>query len=186
MKHATTRFTAALNAAKALEDRRYAKSVADIAAARRETDRRVNAAKKEFKVGILRLSSVVKQQVRKVTSRIDATAGVVRSNRAAQAKINANVNAEMSRMVRLGNKRYKEHLKNDRELKRLIHRDQATTSRRLNKIASTFNSQLASVRRQLKRDRKHSERALGRATSRLYRTLARQQAAQLKKNAAMG
>merc|ERR1711881_363215 len=157
MKHATTRFAASLNAARALEDRRYSKTIADIAAARKETDRRVNAAKKEFKVGILRLSSVVKQQV---TSRIDATAGVVRSNRAAQAKINANVNAEMSRMVRLGNKRYKEHLKNDRELKRLIHRDQATTSRRLNKLAATFNSQLSSVRRQLKRDRKHAERSL--------------------------
>merc|ERR1712054_556782 len=185
MKHATTRFAASLNAARALEDRRYARSIADIQAARKETSRRVAAAKKEFKVGILRLSSVVKQQVQKVTSRIDATAGVVRSNRAAQAKINANVNAETSRMVRLGNKRYKAHLKNDRELKRLIHKDQATTSRRLNKIASTFNSQLSQVRRQLKRDRKHSERALSRATGRLYRTLARQQAAQLKKNAAM-
>merc|ERR1712096_477369 len=74
---------------------------------------------------------------------------------------------------------------NDAELKRLIHRDQATTSRRLNKIASTFNSQLSAVRSQLKRDRKHSERSLGRATSRLYRTLARQQSAQLRKNAAM-
>merc|ERR1711881_446967 len=185
MKHATTRFAASLNAARALEDKRYARSIADIQAARRETDRRVSAAKKEFKVGILRLSSVVKQQVQKVTSRIDATAGVVRSNRAAQAKVNANVNAEMSRMVKLGNKRYKAHLKNDAELKRLIHRDQATTSRRLNKIASTFNSQLSAVRSQLKRDRKHSERSLGRATSRLYRTLARQQSAQLRKNAAM-
>merc|ERR1712054_422559 len=170
MKHATTRFAASLNAARALEDRRYARSIADIQAARKETSRRVAAAK---------------QQVQKVTSRIDATAGVVRSNRAAQAKVNANVNAEMSRMVRLGNKRYKAHLKNDRELKRLIHKDQATTSRRLNKIASTFNSQLSQGRRQLKRDRKHAERPLGKATSRLYRTLARQQAAQLKKNAAM-
>merc|ERR1711959_765752 len=183
MKHATTRFAASLNAARALEDRRYSKTIADIAAARKETDRRVNAAKKEFEVGILRLSSVVKQQVQKVTSRIDATAGVVRSNRAAQAKVNANVNAEMSRMVKLGNKRYKAHLKNDAELKRLIHKDKAATSRRLNKIASTFNSQLSAVRSQLKRDRKHSERSLGRATSRLYRTLARQQRAQLRKNA---
>merc|ERR1712096_498014 len=84
MKHATTRFAASLNAARALEDHRYSKTIADIAAVRKETDRRVGAAKKEFKVGILRLSSVVKQQVQKVTSRIDATAGVVRSNRAAQ------------------------------------------------------------------------------------------------------
>merc|ERR1711881_381192 len=134
MKHATTRFAASLNAARALEDHRYSKTIADIAAARKETDRRVNAAQKEFKVG---------------------------------------------------NKRYKAHLKNDAELKRLIHKDKAATSRRLNKIASTFNSQLSAVRSQLKRDRKHSERSLGRATSRLYRTLARQQRAQLRKNAAM-
>merc|ERR1712022_108492 len=179
------RFEASLNAQKALESKRYAQTVRNIAAARADAAKKVAAAKTEFKVGLLQLSSTVKEQVTKVNNRIDATAGVVRSNRAAQAKVNANVNAEMSRMVRLGNKRYKAHLKNDRELKRLIHKDQATTSRRLNKLASTFNSQLSQVRRQLKRDRKHAERSLGRATSRLYRTLARQQAAQLKKNAAM-
>merc|ERR1719305_188245 len=44
MKHATTRFAASLNAAKALEDHRYSKTIADIAAARKETDRRVGAA----------------------------------------------------------------------------------------------------------------------------------------------
>merc|ERR1712022_34042 len=179
------RFEASLNAQKALESKRYAQTVRNIAAARADAAKKVAAAKTEFKVGLLQLSSTVKEQVTKVNNRIDATAGVVRSNRAAQAKVNANVNAEMSRMVRLGNKRYKAHLKNDRELKRLIHKDQATTSRRLNKLASTFNSQLSQVRRQLKRDRKHAERSLGKATSRLYRTLARQQAAQLKKNAAM-
>merc|ERR1712167_157821 len=167
LKQATMRFEAALNAQKALEAKRYAETVRNIAAARADAKKKVNAAKTEFKVGLLQLSSTVKEQVTKVNNRIDSTAGVVRSNRAAQAKVNANVNAEMSRMVKLGNKRYKAHLKNDAELKRLIHRDQATTSRRLNKIASTFNSQLSAVRSQLKRDRKHSERSLGKATSRL-------------------
>merc|ERR1712167_560195 len=118
-----------------------------IAAARADAAKKVAAAKTEFKVGLLQLSSTVKEQVTKVNNRIDQTAGVVRSNRAAQAKVNANVNAEMSRMVKLGNKRYKAHLKNDAELKRLIHKDQATTSRRLNKLAATFNSQLSTVRR---------------------------------------
>merc|ERR1712057_135287 len=136
LKQATMRFEAALNAQKALEAKRYAETVRNIAAARADAKKKVAAAKTEFKVGLLQLSSTVKEQVTKVNNRIDATAGVVRSNRAAQAKVNANVNAEMSRMVKLGNKRYKAHLKNDAELKRLIHRDQATTSRRLNKIAS--------------------------------------------------
>merc|ERR1711966_202886 len=114
--HAAKRFAAALNAAKALEDRRYAQTVRDIAAAKKEAKDRVAAAKKEFKVRILQLSSVVKEQVTKVNNRIDQTAAVVRSDAAAQAKVNSNVNAELGRMIKLGNKRYAQHLKNDAEL----------------------------------------------------------------------
>merc|ERR1712054_112735 len=88
------RFEAALNAEKALEDKRYAETVANIAAAKREAAAKVAAATSEFKVQLLELSSTVKQQVSKVNNRIDDTAGVVRSDAAAQAKINSNDNAE--------------------------------------------------------------------------------------------
>merc|ERR1711968_140034 len=89
LKRAVMRFEATLNAQKALEDKRYAETVANIAAA------------SEFKVQLLALSSTVKEQVAKVNARIDTTAGVVRSDAAAQAKVNANVNAEMTRMMKV-------------------------------------------------------------------------------------
>merc|ERR1712205_254237 len=139
LKQATMRFEASLNAQKALESKRYAQTVRNIQAARDDAKKKVNAAKSEFKVALLSLSSTVKEQVTKVNNRIDNTAGVVRSNRAAQAKVNANVNAEMGRMIKLGNKRYKQHLKHDVELQKLIHKNQATTNRRLNKMAMQFN-----------------------------------------------
>merc|ERR1719498_2330534 len=123
LKQATMRFEAALNAQKALEAHRYAETVRNIAAARADAAKKVASAKTEFKVGLLQLSSTVKEQVTKVNNRIDHTAGVVRSNRAAQAKVNANVNAEMSRMIKLGNKRYKKHLHDDVELQKLIAKD---------------------------------------------------------------
>merc|ERR1711966_210978 len=113
LKQATMRFEASLNAQKALESKRYAQTVKNIAAAKADAARKVAAAKTEFKVGLLQLSSTVKKQVAKVNARIDHTAGVVRSNAAAQAKVNANVNAEMTRMIKVGNKRYAEHLKHD-------------------------------------------------------------------------
>merc|ERR1712159_955117 len=185
LKQATMRFEAALNAQKALEAKRYAETVRNIAAARADAAKKVAAAKTEFKVGLLQLSSTVKEQVAKVNNRIDQTAGVVRSDRAAQAKVNANVNAEMARMVKLGNKRYKQHLKHDVELQKLIHKDHAATNARLNRMAMQFNQALSSARKQLAKDRKHAENRLRKATSRLYRTLARQQSAQLRKNAAM-
>merc|ERR1712164_3562 len=163
LKQATMRFEAALNAQKALEAKRYAQTVRNIQAARDDAKKKVAAAKTEFKVGLLQLSSTVKAQVAKVNARIAHTAGVVRSNRAAQAKVNANVNAEMARMVKLGNKRYKEHLKHDRELQTLIAKDQAATNRRMNKMAAQFNNQLAGVRKQLAKDRKHAENRLKKA-----------------------
>merc|ERR1711988_100884 len=185
LKQATMRFEAALNAQKALEAHRYAETVRNIAAAKADAKKKVAAAKTEFKVGLLQLSSTVKEQVTKVNNRIDHTAGVVRSNRAAQAKVNANVNAEMSRMVKLGNKRYKQHLHDDVELQKLIAKGQAETDRKLNRMAMSFNQALASVRAQLAKDRKHAENKLKKGTSGVWAALWKNQAMQAKKNAAM-
>merc|ERR1712054_203821 len=120
-----------------------------------------------------------------VNNRIDHTAGVVRSNRAAQAKVNANVNAEMGRMIKLGNKRYKKHLHDDVELQKLIHKGQAETDRKLNRMAMQFNQALSSVRKQLAKDRKHAENKLRKSTSGVWQALWKNQAMQAKKNAAM-
>merc|ERR1711881_747457 len=174
LRQATMRFEASLNAEKALEDKRYAETVANIA-----------AATADFKVQLLTLSATVKRQVAKVNNRIDKTAGVVRSDAAAQAKVNANVNAEMTRMVKLGNKRYKEHLKGDVELQKLISKDKAETDAKLNKMAESFNAALASVRKQLAADRKHAEHQLKKGTNAVFSALYKNQQEQKKKNAAM-
>merc|ERR1711981_1440595 len=185
LKQATMRFEAALNAQKALESKRYAETARNIQAARDDAKKKTAAAKAEFKVGLLQLSSTVKEQVTKVNNRIDSTAGVVRSNRAAQTKVNANVNAEMGRMIKLGNKRYKQHLKNDIELQKLIQKGQAETNRKLDRMAMPFNQALASVRRQLAKDRKHAENKLKKSTGGVWAALWKNQAMQAKKNAAM-
>merc|ERR1711988_1881304 len=185
LRRATMRFEAALNAEKALEDKRYAETVANIAAAKREASAKVAAATSEFKVQLLELSSTVKKQVTKVNNRIDDAAGVVRSDAAAQAKVNANVNAEMTRMIDLGNKRYKKHLKDDVELQRLISKDKAETDAKLNKMAESFNAALASVRKQLAADRKHAEHQLKKQTNKVFMKLYANEAEQAKKNAAM-
>merc|ERR1712054_402492 len=185
LRQATMRFEAALNAEKALEDKRYAETVADIAAAKKESEEKVKAASAEFKVGLLQLSSVVKTQVMKVNNRIDDSAGVVRSDEAAQAKVNANVNAEMTRMIQLGNNRYKSHLKDDVELQRLISKDKAETDAKLNKMALQFNTALASVRAELKKDRAHAEKALKKNVGKLWTAFYKQQEEQNAKNLKM-
>merc|ERR1712054_338887 len=152
LKRAVMRFEASLNAQKALEDKRYAETVANIAAPKKEAEEKTKAASSEFKVQLLTLSSTVKEQVAKVNARIDGTANVVRSDAAAQAKVNANVNAEMTRMIKLGNHRYVQHLKDDAELQTLISKDKEATDEQMNKIALEFNQALAAVRGELAKD----------------------------------
>merc|ERR1711871_554286 len=185
LRHATSRFEASLNAAKALEDKRYAETVANIAAAKKEAALKVAKATSEFKTSLLSLSSTVAEQVAKTNAAIDHTAGVVRSDAGAQAKVNANVNAEMNRMIKLGNKRYIQHLKDDTELQRLINKDKAETDNKLSKMANNFNQALAKIRKQLKKDRAHAESALKKETGKVFALMWKQKTAQAKKNAAM-
>merc|ERR1719248_453504 len=131
LKAASSRMSAALNADKALRSKQFAKTVSDIAAAKAEAKARVAAAKTEFKVKLTALKATVADQVAKTNHRISQLSNTVEKNKLAQAKINANVNAEQKRMVALGNKRYQEHLKKDKELEALIHANKAATDKRL-------------------------------------------------------
>merc|ERR1711970_1374518 len=183
LRQAVMRFEASLNAMKALEDKRYAQTVANIAGARAEAKAKVAKATMGFKVGLLSLASEVKKEVTKTNDDIDKTAGVVRSNKAAQAKVNANVNAEMSRMVKLGNKRYKEHLKADAQLQATIAKDNEDTNNEINAMALRFNTALAGIRKQLAKDRAHAENRLKEETGKVWGALQKQADMRAKKNA---
>merc|ERR1711998_282410 len=158
---------------KALQDKRFAKTVKDIADAKKEADARVAAAKSEFKVGLLHLGSTVRHQVAKLNSRVTTLQHTVTRNKLEQAKVNRNVHAELMRMVKLGNKRYNEHIKKDKELKSLMAKNKASTLCKMKRMADSFNMQMGKIRKTMKRDRRANADALKRATNKLYATLAK-------------
>merc|ERR1712096_126360 len=180
LKASTSRMNAALNANQALQDHRFAKTVSDIAAAKREA-----AVTREFKVSLLKLNGVVRRQTAKLNSRVTNLAGVVSQNKLEQARVNRNSNAEMKRMMRLGNRRYKQHLKDDAELRRLMAKNKAASMARIGRMAASFNMGMNRVRKQMARDRAHASHSLKRATNRLYGKMFRDAAAQAKMNAAL-
>merc|ERR1712054_689656 len=182
LKSATSRMTASLNAFKALNDRNFAKTVRNIAAAKAEAKARVAAARTEFKVKINLLRATVKQQVAKTNARVTQLSGVVNKNKLEQAKINANVNAEMDRMIKIGNKRYKEHLKKDAELKKLIDSNKAATDARLKAMADHYSTELDKVRSTMKKNRAHATHMLAKETGKLYAAIAKSEKEQMKIN----
>merc|ERR1711968_147038 len=182
LKSASSKMTAALDAKSALDDKRFAKTVADIEEAKKEAEARVQAAEASFKTSIYTLSSTVNRQVQKTNARMDALAGTIEKNKVAQAKINANVNAEMKRMTDLGNARYAEHLKKDAELKSLIDSNKAATNKRLEAMGAHYKTELAAVKATMKKNRAHATHMLAKKSAELYDAIAKSEEAQYKKN----
>merc|ERR1711871_657292 len=164
LKAATSRMTASLNAAKALNDKRFAKNVKRIKNARKEAAMRVARARADFRVRIRSLRATVKQQVAKTNARITQLSGVVDKNKLAQAKVNANVRAEMG------------------ELKRLVNANKAANDRRLKAMANHYAAAMDKVRTTMKKNRAHATRMLAKKTAALYSAISKSERAQMKGN----
>merc|ERR1719310_374881 len=85
-------------------------------------------------------------------------------------------------MIRIGNKRYKEHLKKDAELKRLVNANKAANDRRLKAMANHYAAELDKVRTTMKKNRAHATRMLAKKTAALYSAIAKSERAQMKVN----
>merc|ERR1740138_98121 len=178
LSHTSARMDAALNAAKALQDKRFAQTVSDIAEAKKEANDRVEKFRSSFKTDILHLSGVVEDQSKKLNARATQLAGVVTSNKLEQAHLNSQVDAELKRMVKVGNDRYAEHLKKDSELKDLMAKNKASNEKAMDDMSQQFYAQLADIKAQMKKDRAHAEHSLSTNTGALFKTLADNQQAQ--------
>merc|ERR1719502_141164 len=136
----------------------------------------------EFKLGLRQLTATVNRQVQQTNDRISDVSGVVQRNKVAQAKVNANVNAEMNRMIKLGKKRYDEHMKKDAELKKLIDSNKAATDARMKQMSAHYMMELDAVRSTMKKNRAHASKMLGKQSAKLYAAIAKSEAAQTKVN----
>merc|ERR1719446_1582665 len=85
LEAATGKMTASQNAFKALQNKRFQKTVKDLAAARKEAKDKVAAASAHFKSRIIGLRATVNQQVAKTNARIKQLSGVVEKDKVAAA-----------------------------------------------------------------------------------------------------
>jgi len=182
LKAASSQMTASMNAMTALNNKRFAKTVKDIAAAKKEAKDKVNAAETQMKTKILLLRATVNKQVEHTHARISQLSGVVEKNKQAQARVNANVEAEAARMQKIGADRYAEHLKKDKELKGLIDKNKAATDARIKAMTAHYTMELNSVRATMKKNRAHASRELASHTAALYAAIAKGEKAQMETN----
>merc|ERR1711959_656742 len=182
LSQASARMTAALNANAALQNKRFAKTVSDINKAKAESDARIAAAKKEFKMNLLNLGATVKHQVGKLNSRVTQLQGVITKNRLEQARVNKNVSAEMKRMIKMGNHREEVLAKRNAALHSIISKNKAEVEKRMQMMAKNFYLQISKIRAQAKKDRAYQERRLSKTTGKLFAVLAKNAQAQAAAN----
>merc|ERR1711968_166999 len=115
---------------------------------------------------------------------VNTLQGTVEHNKLMQAKVNRNVHAELTRMVKLGNERYEEHLKKDKELKSLLAKNKEETANKMRRLTDAFMEGLGKIRAQMKKDRAAQASALKGGCDALYKTLADNKENQEKINAA--
>merc|ERR1711975_207200 len=101
---ASKRMDAALKAQAALNNKRFAQTVADIKAAKAEAAARVKAFKTSNKASILGLAGTAEEQIKKLHKR---------HSDLAKARVNNKVSKELDAMVKLGKKRYEEGIAKD-------------------------------------------------------------------------
>merc|ERR1712036_68874 len=182
LSQASARMTAALNANAALQNKRFAKTVSDINKAKAESDARIAAAKKEFKMNLLNLGATVKHQVGKLNSRVTQLQGVITKNRLEQARVNKNVSAELKRMIKMGNLREEVLAKRNAALHSIISKNKAEVEKRMQMMAKNFYLQISKIRAQAKKDRAYQERRLSKTTGKLFAVLAKNAQAQAAAN----
>merc|ERR1719359_835783 len=182
LSHASARMNAAMNAAKLLQKKRFAQTVQDIAAAKKEANDRVAKFRASFKTDILHLSGVVAEQTKKLNNRMTQLSATVTNNKLEQAKVNNQVNKELKNMVKIGNDRYNAHLAKDKQLKGLMAKNKAATEKAMESMASKFFAAIEAIKSQMKKDRASAEAGLSRETGALYDTLKKNKIAQDKAN----
>jgi len=185
VNQSSQRMSAALSAQAALENRRFAKTLANISAARTESSRKLNAAKSSFKMSMMYMKSVVKRQEFKLISRINEVAGSVERNRQTQNRVNRRMHAEMRRITNIGNRREAKRLRANKRLYSVIRKNSQKTNSYLRRMRASFSARLGKLERYARHSRRMASQQLSRATIGLYRTISRNQVSQNARNAAM-
>merc|ERR1719324_26054 len=86
-------------------------------------------------------------------------------------------------MIKLGNKRYQEHLKKDKELESLIKSNKAATDKRMDAMAAHYLMELDAVRATMKKNRAHATHELAKNSAKLYAAIEKSEREQMKTNA---
>merc|ERR1740138_1846372 len=88
-------------------------------------------------------------------------------------------------MIKLGNKRYDQHLKKDKELEGIIKANKEATDKQLKAMSAHYMMELQAVRATMRKNRAHATHMLAKESAKLYAAIAKNEKEQMETNAAL-
>merc|ERR1711871_542517 len=143
---ATHTLNAAIAKHAALQDARFEKTVKDIAAAKQAAQEDVEAARKDFKMGLADVNSVLKSTETRVQDQIKIVAGMIRDERTQQKVINDQVKEQQERLVNLSNEQFSESKRARGAIKELMDKNEVIAAQEIADLRTDANSKLTALR----------------------------------------
>jgi hypothetical protein len=173
LTHSAARLQACLNAARALQDPSFARTVKNIDSVKASAQRLAGAAATEFKMSIAALGAVVRQQTAELDIAKGEAQGAMPKGVLLGAKVNEVTLAELKRLIHVAGGKYTALKRGNKELRKLLHQKKAVTSADLTHMAQGFHEQLEALRSAASKSTQPESTKAADAAFRLYMTLAR-------------
>merc|ERR1711959_528973 len=169
----TTAFNAALAKAAALADVRFAKTVKNIGAAKRQARMQLVNAKADFRSRLAGLVSYAKRTQQHIRGAIAVVTRQQASNRRMQASVNRRVNKELAHVINLSNTRNSQAKRARGRLLAIMNRDKALAAKMVAAQARRTRLQVNHLNRRIAAYSLEQRIALSRASRGLSRQLSR-------------
>merc|ERR1719409_1378888 len=160
-------------------------TVKDIRAARKKATAEVASAKKYFKGALVELTAKIKQQENRLVGQRQAVTAMVESDKATQAKINADTDKSLRRIVRLADKRHTESKRARGFLRALFNQNKKIAAKEIKDMRIKASAQLAVGRAEAAAHKRKFAKDLTAATKKLDGALTKESANQAAKLAGL-
>merc|ERR1711959_788532 len=164
----------------ALADSRFEKTVKDISVARKEAADEVSDLRKMFGAELARATAEAKRTEQILVDNIAKVSGEVISMKANQARVNAKVSVELTRIEKLANHRFSDSKKARGKLRMLMDENKQAASEEVKALTADLDSKLAKLRKQNSDNRIEMAKDLSKATETFYEKMSNVQKENMK------
>merc|ERR1711871_1155801 len=162
----------------ALEDARFSKTVEDLSAARKAAASAVAEARKEMTAGIAAATALAKQVEGRLNGEIQDVSAMVISDKAAQLRVNQQVDAEIARLVKFSDKTFSQNKAARGVIKKIMDENKAAAAEEVANLAKEAYASIKATRSKQHAYLKGFKKDLTESTEKLYNKLAKDSAAQ--------